>query len=102
MVLVARRMLKEAIAVGEVSSITLKHVGVLDTMHTVEWAEGVSVGEIVIETDSTADPLFTVTFSGTAPKRETFRVEGPHRVLQHRITVPVEGGSVSSIIDGSA
>lgn len=107
MQLIAQRMLDGASQVGETGVAVLKRVGCLDTTHLIKWSDGVTVGEVTIETaddEAYADtwaPVAVVTFSGTAPKQDYVRIPGAYALLRHRITVPVDAGTVTSRIDGS-
>lgn len=107
MTLIAQRMLDAASQIGETGAATLKRLGCTDTTHLIKWSDGVTVGEVTIETaddEAYADtwaPLMVVTFSGTAPKQDYVRIPGTYPVIRHRITVPVDAGTVTSRIDGS-
>lgn len=107
MVLIAQRMLDAASVVGETGVAVLKRVGCEDTTHLIKWSDGVMVGEVTIETaddEAYADtwaPIKVVAFAGTAPKQDYVRIPGTYAVIRHRVTVPVDAGTVSSRIDGS-
>lgn len=107
--LIAQRMLDEASLADASVVAVLRRLGVVESVHTISWSEGVSVGAVVVEAIPSADytgegsVLDTVTFTGTAPKTDTVRVAGPYPYMRHRITTPInDGGSVTSRIDGSA
>lgn len=107
MVLIAQRMLDRVSEGNEAATAVLKRLGAEETTHLFKWSDGVTVGEVTIETaddEAYADtwaPVAVVTFSGTAPKQDYVRVPGAYAVLRHRITTPVDAGTVSSRIDGS-
>lgn len=75
------------------------------TVHVIAWGTGVTAG--VVEIEASADDgdtawatLGTITFSGTAPKTETFMVDGPYGAFQHHISTAVAGGTVTTHIQG--
>lgn len=108
MVLIAQRMLNEDTAENAQGVAVLEKLGVLKTVHTIKWGEGVNTGVVEIESADDKDyagtwnPVQTVTFSGTAPKIDAVPIEGSFAVMRHRISTIVEDGSVTSRIDGSA
>lgn len=67
-----------------------------------EWATGVTSGVVQIETALTEDyggtwaPLYTLTFSGTAPKADIIQITGVHRYLRSRISTVVANGTVTT------
>lgn len=74
-------------------------------VHTIEWGTGVTAGVVEIEAADDNDAttwvtLGTITFSGTAPKTETFVTDGPYGAFQHRISTAVSGGTVTTKIRG--
>jgi hypothetical protein len=112
MQLIAQRLLDGQFAVDDaVTTPTIfRHLGSINTKHSIEWAEGVSVGEVVIEEADKEDwagawaLVATVTFDGSvtpAPKVDVVNQNANGRAYRHRITVPVEGGSVTTKISGS-
>jgi hypothetical protein len=87
-----------------------RYAGTEETTHYIEWGEGVSAGEITIETapkpayDGTWAPVATVTFDGSvtpAPKQEYVRVQGQYGAMRHRISSVVLDGTVTTRIEGS-
>lgn len=107
MTLIAQRMLDAVSVVGETATALLKRLGLTETTHLIKWSDGVTLGEVTIETaddenyPDTWAPLKVVAFTGTAPKQDYVRVPGTYPVLRHRVTSPVDAGTVSSRIDGS-
>ena len=110
MILAAQRLLDEAFAVDASATIVLKRLGPTSTVHTFLWGEGVSAGAVAIEGGPSVDypgtwaPLGAITFDGSttpAPKAETFGTDGSYPVMRHRITEPVEGGTLTSRCDAS-
>lgn len=77
-------------------------------VHTIEWGTGVTGGVVEVEAAASADYagtwaiLGTITFSGTAPKTDTFVSSGPYKALRHRISTAVAGGTVTTSINGEA
>lgn len=67
--------------------------------HHIQWATGVTAGEVTIEcADSstyagTWAPMAVVTFSGTAPKEDYVYTPGQPKAIRHRITTTVSGGA---------
>lgn len=107
MVAIAQRMLSGASLVNDAQAADLSRLGLLTTTHTFKWDAAVTTGVVVIE--AADDPAYagtwavleTVTFSGTAPKLDTRKIDGPYAALRHRVTSPVLDGVVTSRIDGS-
>ena len=105
---IAQRLLDEASALND-ATITpqgFRQSGCIDTVHTMEWSDGVSSGEVVIEaadreTDAAADwaIIATVPYDGTA--RVMTPIHGAYRAFKHRISQPVTDGTVTSRIAGS-
>lgn len=71
--------------------------------HHIQWATGVTAGEVTIEcADSsgytgTWAPMAVVTFSGTAPKEDYVYTPGCPKALRHRITTTVSGGAAPTV-----
>ena len=110
MVLLATKGLDQATDTDTAAVVDCRRLGVEETLHTFRWHEGVSVGVVEIEEAPAPDydgawmPVQTVTFDGSttpAPKVQTVRITGSFAALRHRISTPVEDGSVSSRIDAS-
>lgn len=107
MTLIAQRMLDAASQGNETGVAVLKRLGLMETTHLFKWSDGVTVGEVTIEAaddetyPDTWAPIQVVTFSGTAPKQDYVRIPGTYPVIRHRITTPVDAGTVTSRIDGS-
>lgn len=109
MVGIAQRMLNEASNENDVGVAVLKRHGIEQTVHTIKWNDGVQAGTVVIETADDRDytgkwaPLQAVSFDGSdpAPKTDTVRLDGSYPVIRHRISEIVEGGTVTSRIDGN-
>lgn len=111
--LISQRLLSEQFAADDfvATGTAFRHLDVITTKHSVEWAEGVSVGEVTIEEADKEDwagawaLVATVTFDGSvtpAPKVDIVNVNANGRAYRHRITTQVEGGSVTTKISGSA
>jgi hypothetical protein len=87
-----------------------RHAGCLSTTHYIEWGDGVQAGAVAIETAHKPDyagtwqTVATVTFDGsTVPstKTEYVNVPGNYGAFRHRVADPVEGGTVTTKIEGS-
>lgn len=91
-----------------VASISAEKYGTMTTTHYINWAAGVVMGEVTIE--SSDEPSYTgpwvveqvVTFSGGAPKLDKVVIEGAFGAIRHRITQPVVGGSVTTKLVATA
>lgn len=85
----------------------VEKLGLDTTTHHVRWLEGVMTGEVTVEVSSEVNyagawtPVGVVTFSGVAPKEDTLVIKGPYGAFRHRITQPVQGGSVTTKIVGT-
>lgn len=110
MKLIAQKMLDGASVDGDVGIADLSRLGCEETTHVIDWGLGVQAGVVQIETATSADytgtwaPVVTMTFdnaTGDAPKQDYARVAGDYAVLRHRVDGAIEGGMVSSRIDGS-
>lgn len=90
-----------------VAAVSVEKLGLLSTTHHVKWSAGVLVGEVTIECSGEVNdtdpwsPLYTLTFSGQAPKQDSVVINGTFGALRHRITVPVAGGSVTTKVTGT-
>lgn len=87
-----------------------RYSGCLSTTHYVRWGEGVQRGEVTIETAAKPDfagkwqTVGVVTFDGStdpAPKNEYLNVPGTYGAFRHRITDPIDGGTVTTTIVGA-
>lgn len=112
MQLIAQKLLSEQFAVDDaaVTPAVFRHLGSINTKHSIEWAEGVATGEVTIEEADKEDYagawalVATVTFDGSvtpAPKVDIVNATANGRAYRHRITGQVEGGSVTTKISGS-
>ena len=108
MLAISQKLLDEASAAGATAATPrgFRDLGVVETVHTVEWAPGVGSGVVVVESaasedadDDTWAPVATVTFHG-APT-EAVRVQGAYGALRHRISTIVVAGTVTTRIRGS-
>src|SRR5437016_3236434 len=90
-----------------IAAVNCEKLGLVGSTHHVRWAEGVLEGEVTIEVADEVNytgawtPVAVVTFSGLAPKQDYVTVAGTYAAYRHRITQPVQGGSVSTKIVGS-
>lgn len=110
MVLVAQKMLNEAFNDGDIGVVDLSGLGCDTTTHMIKWGEGVQAGVIQIEAADRANytgqwaPILTVTFdaSATLPRKQEYvSVPGTYAAMRHRVDGVIEGGVVSTRIDGS-
>lgn len=110
MKLIAQKMLDGAGVDGDAGYADLSRLGTIETTHVIDWGVGVQAGVVQIEGAASADyagawfPVTTMAFdnaAGDAPKQDYARVAGDYPVLRHRVDGAVEGGTVSSRIDGS-
>jgi len=112
MLAISQKLLDDQFAVDDAVATpdTFRYVGVEDTTHYIEWGDGVSAGEVTIETapkpayDGTWAPVAVVTFDGSvtpAPKQEYVRVQGNYGAMRHRITSIVVDGTVTTRIEGA-
>lgn len=106
--MIAKRLLDAEFNADTAVAANLKQLGLLESLHTIRWSAGVTSGAVVIEAAETPDYTGTwdlvvpaVAFTGTAPNTNTVRVPGSYPVLRHRISTIVEGGTVTSRIDGN-
>lgn len=78
----------------------------LDSAFYITWSAGVSAGAVVIETSEEPGfsgvwaPIFTVTFSGSPPKKDILQVAGALNNVRARVTTDVVGGTVTVKYDG--
>jgi hypothetical protein len=77
--------------------------------HFITWNAGTAAGVVSIEqADSETSPdeewvvEGTVTFSGTAPKTDVFKITGAHGAIRHRVAEMIESGTVTTRIVGRA
>lgn len=109
---ISQRLLSEAFVVDDAVATpeAFRHAGCLSTQHHIEWSDGVQIGEVVIETAHKPDyagtwqPVATVTFDGSvtpAPKTEYVAVPSHYAVFRHRVSLPIEGGTVTTKIEGA-
>ncbi len=109
MLLIGQRLLSEAFADGDTAATPqiFRHLGPVATVHTIEWGEGVQSGEVTIEKAATEAytgkwaVVAVVTFDNTvtdAPKADVVSEAATGQAYQHRITAPVEGGTVTTKI----
>ncbi len=112
MQLIAQKLLDGAFAVDDAvaTPTVFRHLGSINTKHSIEWSEGVNTGEVTIEEADKEDyagtwaPVTVVTFDGSttaAPKTEVVNTNADGRAYRHRITGIVEGGTVTTKISGS-
>lgn len=112
MQLIAQRLLSEQFAADDQAATPqiFRHLGSINTKHLIEWAEGVSVGEVTIEQAANEtyagawSPVAVVTFDGSvtpAPKVDVVDSVSNGLAYRHRITLQVEGGSVTTKLSGS-
>jgi hypothetical protein len=108
MLAISQKLLDGASAVGAtgVTPRGFRDVGVVETVHTVEWSPAVGAGAVVIEAadredadDDTWARVATVTY-GT-DRTEAVRVSGAYRAFRHRIASIVVDGTVTTRIRGS-
>lgn len=112
MQLIAQKLLNEAFADGDTAATpqAFRALGPVATSHLVEWSEGVNAGEVTIE--KAANETYpgrwalvaVVTFDNTvdvAPKVEVVDEGKTGMAYQHRITAPVEGGTVTTKISAA-
>jgi hypothetical protein len=87
-----------------------RYSGCLSTTHYVKWGEGVQRGEVTIESAMKPDfagkwqTVAVLTFDGStdpAPKSDFQNVVGTYGAFRHRITDPIEGGTVTTSITGA-
>ena len=109
---ISQRLLNEQFALDDVAVTPhgFRHSGCLSTVHDVRWNDGVQSGEVVIESARKPDdpstiwaPVATVTFDNAtvAPKVDQVAVPGAYGAFRHRITDPVQGGTVTTSIHGA-
>ncbi len=90
-----------------IAVVNCEKLGLLSTTHHVRWLEGVLEGEVTIEVADEVNypgawtPVAVVTFTGQAPRQDIVTVAGGYGAYRHRITAPVQGGSVTTKIIGS-
>ncbi len=112
MQVIGQKLLIEAIAEQDVGVTPrlFRQFAPLTTKHLVEWSEGVSVGEVTIEEAASEDytgtwaPVAVVTFDGSvtpAPKVDSTNTNANGMAYRHRITLRIEGGTVTTKISGS-
>jgi hypothetical protein len=112
MQLIAQTLLNEAFADGDsvATPQAFRALGPVVTSHLVEWGEGVSAGEVTIEKAANEgytgrwSPVAVVTFDNSvdvAPKVEVVGEVATGLAYQHRITSPVEGGTVTTKISAA-
>lgn len=109
---ISQRLLSEAFAQDDFVATpeAYRHSGCQSTVHYIEWGEGVQAGAVVIETAHEPDyagtwqTVATVTFDGsTVPsvKTEYVSVPGHYGAFRHRVLDQVEGGTVTTKIEGA-
>lgn len=93
-----------------VAAVTCEKLGLLESTHYIKWGAGVTAGEITIETSSEVsdtDPWPSeqvINFADAnlpAPRQDKVRIQGTHGAYRHRITVPIQGGTVTTKIVAS-
>lgn len=107
MLAISQKLLSAA-SVDETTATTpdnFEKVPCVKSVHTIEWGTGVTSGVVEIEAadDNAASAwstLGTITFAGSAPKTETFDVDGPYGAFRHRISTVIGGGTVTTKIRG--
>lgn len=105
MKLIGQTMLDRQFALDASATVDMR-VGPDETTHLVQWNEGVSVGEVVVEAAPNAlyagswHRLATISFEGTSPKADLARLPGHYSAIRHRIAVPVDGDGVTTKIEG--
>lgn len=111
MQLIAQKLLNEAFVDGDsvATPQAFRALGPVATIHVVEWGEGVNAGEVTIEKAATEayagiwSPVAVVTFdnSTASPHCDVVNEAATGMAYQHRITSPVEGGTVTTKIGAS-
>lgn len=113
MVLIAQQMLVAGSVDGDVGVADLGKLGCEETTHTFDWSAGVANGVIQIEVATSPEyagiwaNVATLTFDNTtgtpgdAPRQDYVRVQGTYPAMRHRVDGTIEGGTVTSRIDGS-
>jgi hypothetical protein len=108
---ISQKLLTEQAVTGDsvATPPAFAHTGCEDSTSIIEWGDGVNAGEVTVETAYRPDyaglwtPLAVFTFDGStdpAPKTEYVRHQGAYRAIRHRITLEVEGGTVTTRIRG--
>lgn len=109
---ISQQLLVDASAEGDsvATPQVFRHLGAVSTKHVIQWAEGVSAGEVTIEEAMKEDYagswalVATVTFDGSvtpAPKIDVVNTVASGRAYRHRITGVVVDGTVTTYIAGS-
>lgn len=90
-----------------IAAVNTEKLGLITTTHHARWTEGVLQGEVTVEVADEVNytgawtPVAVLTFNGQAPKEDYVTVAGTFGAYRHRITLPVQGGAVTTKIVGT-